>query len=153
VKRGETVRLDNPEMSLPKSAVAAYNRIRKWKKGSVDLSVPGGVLFTPRRGEHFGNVHALAYRFVDPSPMEKSGFKGIIMAGGDDMAANTLLPDETKKYFEAHPDVAEQLLRAEKAYKTLGEYLNLTQSRVVVRESGASTNEVDLSATILRTDL
>jgi len=65
----------------------------------------------------------------------------------------TLMPDETEKYLEAHPAVARQLQKAEKVYKTFGEYLNLTQSRIVIRESGASTSEAELSATILRTDI
>lgn len=69
------------------------------------------------------------------------------------MSATTLLPDETRKYLELHPEVREQLKRAEKIYKIFGEYLSFTQSRVIVRESGASTNEANLSATILRTDL
>lgn len=69
------------------------------------------------------------------------------------MAATTLLPDETRKYLESHPEVAEQLRKADRVYKTFGDYLNLTQSRVIVRESGASTSEADFSATILRTDL
>ena len=64
-----------------------------------------------------------------------------------------LLPEETKRYLESHPALAEQLQRAERAYRTFGEYLNLTQSRIVVRESGASTSEAELSATILRTDI
>lgn len=69
------------------------------------------------------------------------------------MAATSLLPDETRKYLEAHPEVAEQLRKADRAYKAFGEYLNLTQARVIVRESGASTSEADVGATILRTDL
>lgn len=69
------------------------------------------------------------------------------------MAATTLLPDETRKYLEAHPDVAEQLRKADRLYKTFGEYLSLTQARVIVRESGASTSEAELDATVLRTDL
>ncbi len=69
------------------------------------------------------------------------------------MAATTLLPDETRRYLELHPEAAEQLRRAEKVYKTFGEYLNLTQSRIVIRESGASTIEADLSAPLLRTDI
>lgn len=62
------------------------------------------------------------------------------------------LAEETRKYLEAHPKVEEQLRKAEKVYKIFGEYLNLTQSRIIVRESGASTSEAELSATLLRTD-
>ena len=65
----------------------------------------------------------------------------------------SLLGHEMKKYFESHPGVAEQLQRAEKVYRIFGGYLSLTQSRVIVRESGASTSEAELSATLLRTDL
>ena len=63
------------------------------------------------------------------------------------------LQDETRKYFESHPQVEEQLRKAERVYKTFEQYLNLIQSRVVIRESSASTAEADLSATILRTDI
>ncbi len=68
------------------------------------------------------------------------------------MTNKTMLSDERDKYLGAHPRVAEQLEKAEKIYKIFGKYLNLTQSRVIIRESGASNTEVDLSATILRTD-
>jgi len=64
-----------------------------------------------------------------------------------------LLEEETAEYFRAHPELAEQLRRANVAYRIFGEYLNLTQSRIIVRESGASTSEAELSATLLRTDL
>jgi hypothetical protein len=70
-----------------------------------------------------------------------------------DMATKELLADETRKYLEDHPEAAEQLRRVEKVYKTFGEYLRLTQSRIIVRESGASTAEADLSAALLRTDI
>lgn len=66
--------------------------------------------------------------------------------------ASQQFADETQKYFESHPEVEKQLRKAEKAYKILGEYLNLTQPRIIVRESGASTSEAELSATLLRTD-
>ena len=69
------------------------------------------------------------------------------------MAARTLLPEETQRYLEAHPNIDSQLQRAEKFYKIFDEFLNLTRRRVVVRESGGSTAEVDLSAPVLRTDL
>ena len=68
------------------------------------------------------------------------------------MSSETLLPDETRKYLQAHPRTADQLQNAERIYKIFGNYLNLTQSRVIIRESGASNTEADLSATILRTD-
>jgi hypothetical protein len=68
-------------------------------------------------------------------------------------AAADLLTAETGKYFDAHPKAAEQFQRAQRAYKLFGQYLELTQSRVVVRESAASTHEADLSATVSRTDL
>ncbi len=61
-----------------------------------------------------------------------------------------LLGDETKKYFESHPDLAERLRKAEKLYRIFGEYLNLTQTRTIIRESGASNTEVDLSAPLSR---
>ncbi len=73
--------------------------------------------------------------------------------GTNSAASQVFLEEETKKYLELHPELAEQLRRAEKAFRIFGEYLNLTQSRVVVRESGASTSEADLSAALLRTDL
>ena len=66
--------------------------------------------------------------------------------------AETMFADETKRYLELRPGLAEKLQRIEKLYKIFGEYLNLTQSRIIVRESGASTTEADLSATLLRTD-
>lgn len=68
------------------------------------------------------------------------------------MSARTLFPADSAKYLETHPRVAEQLRRAEEVYKMFGAYLNLTQSRVIIRESGASTNEVDLNGALLRTD-
>ncbi len=68
------------------------------------------------------------------------------------MSGIPMFPEETRKYLETHPGVAEELRRAEKLYKTFGQYLNLTQSRIIIRESGASNNEADLSATLLRTD-
>ncbi len=71
---------------------------------------------------------------------------------GETVTAASALQDEMRKYLEAHPVVAEELRRAEKVYKIFGEYLNLTQSRIIVRESGASNNEADLSAALLRTD-
>ncbi len=61
--------------------------------------------------------------------------------------------DIVREYFEAHPEAAEQYRKANAAYKLFGDYLNLTQSRIIVRESGASTSEVELSAALLRTDL
>jgi hypothetical protein len=67
-------------------------------------------------------------------------------------ANNTLLEEERAKYLETHPEVAEQLRKASAAYRIFGEYLNLTQPRIIVRESGGSTSEADLSATLLRTD-
>ena len=70
----------------------------------------------------------------------------------DTATAEQQFAEETKRYFELHPGLEEQLRKAQKAYKILGEYLNLTQSRIIVRESGASTSEAELSATLLRTD-
>lgn len=67
-------------------------------------------------------------------------------------ANQSLLAEETKRYLEAHPELAERLRRAEKVYRIFGEYLNLTQSRVIVRESGASNVEADFSATLSRAD-
>ena len=67
-------------------------------------------------------------------------------------ASEQLLADQTKQYLEAHPEVADQLRRAEKVYQIFGRYVNLTQSRVIVRESGASNTEADLGATLSRTD-
>lgn len=69
------------------------------------------------------------------------------------MCAQPLLDDETRKYLAEHPTVADQLRRAELVYATFGRYLNLTQTRVIVRESGASTCEAEAGATLLRTDL
>jgi hypothetical protein len=63
------------------------------------------------------------------------------------------LADETKQYLDSHPEVAETLRRAEKVYQIFVRYVNLTQSRVIVRESGASNTEADLCATLSRTDL
>ena len=64
-----------------------------------------------------------------------------------------LFEEEARKYLEANPAVAEQLQRANSVYATFGRYLSLTQTRTIIRESGGSTAEADLSATILRTDL
>jgi hypothetical protein len=64
-----------------------------------------------------------------------------------------LLSEDARKYFDSHPNVEDQLRRASVAYQRFAGYLNLTQARIIVRESGASTWEADLSATILRTDL
>jgi hypothetical protein len=69
------------------------------------------------------------------------------------MASQAVLPEETQRYLESHPNVDSQLQRAEKVYRIFDDFLNLTQRRVVVRESGGSTAEVDLSAPVLRTDL
>lgn len=63
---------------------------------------------------------------------------------------NNLFAEEAQKYFEAHPDVAEQLRRAGAAYRIFGEYLNLTQSRIVIHEVAGSNIEADLGA-LLRT--
>ena len=73
--------------------------------------------------------------------------------GTNSAASQVLLEEETKKYLESHPELVEQLRTVEKAYRIFGEYINLTQSRIIVRESGASTTEADLSAALLRTDL
>jgi hypothetical protein len=62
------------------------------------------------------------------------------------------LEDETREYFEAHPEMAERLRRMEKVYKTFGEYLNLTQSRIVSYEGGGSNTEVDPNAALSRTN-
>ena len=67
-------------------------------------------------------------------------------------ATQVLLAEETKKYLESHPELAEQLERASKAYKIFGNYLSLTQTRIIIRESGGSTAEGDLSATLSRVD-
>jgi len=67
--------------------------------------------------------------------------------------ASTALADEMRKYLELHPEVADQLQRAGKAYKLFGRFLSLTQPRLIVRESGGSTTEADLSATVLRSNL
>ena len=77
------------------------------------------------------------------------------MASNLSLANHTLLEEETTKYFAAHPRLAEQLHRAYAAYHILGKYLNLTQSRIIVRESSASTSEaastrgIGLNATLL----
>jgi hypothetical protein len=63
-----------------------------------------------------------------------------------------LLSEEARKYLEQHPQLADQVRRAEKAYRIFGKYLNLTQNRIIVRESGASTTEVEIGASLLRTD-
>jgi hypothetical protein len=75
------------------------------------------------------------------------------------MAANDFLTDReflgddaVRKYFERRPEAAESFRKANAAYRIFGEYLNLTQSRIIVRESGGSTSEAELSATLLRTD-
>ncbi len=69
------------------------------------------------------------------------------------MQMNECLPEDTRRYLESHPSVAEQLQRAEKVYANFYRYLSLTQSRVVIRESNASTAEIEPIATISRTDL
>jgi hypothetical protein len=66
--------------------------------------------------------------------------------------ASPLLEEETRKYLDSNPSAAAQLQRAQKVYQTFGRYLNLTQSRTIVRESGGSTAEAELNGTILRTD-
>ncbi len=70
--------------------------------------------------------------------------------GTDTAASQALLAEETKKYLESHPELAERLRRVEKVYKIFGDYLNLTQTRIIIRESGASNAEVDLSAALSR---
>lgn len=65
-------------------------------------------------------------------------------------ASQLLLPDETQKYLELHPHLAEQILKAEKVYRIFSEYLRLAQPRVILRESGGSNTEVDLSAALSR---
>lgn len=69
------------------------------------------------------------------------------------MPSQELLPEDVKKYFEAHPNVEAQLQRAERVYKIFGEYLNLTQSRVVIRESGGSNVEADLNGALSRANV
>lgn len=69
------------------------------------------------------------------------------------MPGQGLMPEETQKYLDSHPQVDAQLKRAEKVYKVFGDFLNLTQSRVVIRESSGSTSEADLSAALSRTNL
>lgn len=69
------------------------------------------------------------------------------------MSSRMLLPDETNRYFDEHPEAAERRSKAEQVYATFGRYLNLTQARIVIRESGASTSEADSGATLLRTDI
>ena len=64
--------------------------------------------------------------------------------------SQVLLAEETRKYLESHPEVAAQLKSAEKVYKIFGEYLNLTQPRVILRETFGSNTEVDLSAALSR---
>jgi hypothetical protein len=81
-----------------------------------------------------------------------SSVVGPVRRGEVHMSAAAALPDETRKYLEAHPEVAEELRRAEKVYRIFGQYLNLTQSRIIIHESGASTSEADLSAPLLRTN-
>lgn len=66
--------------------------------------------------------------------------------------ASSLFGEETKRYLESHPEVARQLQNAEKVYQAFGDYLKLTQFRVIVRESGASNMEANLGAALLRTD-
>ena len=63
-----------------------------------------------------------------------------------------LLADETRRYFESHPSVADRIRRAEKVFKVFGGYLNLTQSRLIIRESGGCNTEVDANAAVSRTD-
>lgn len=69
------------------------------------------------------------------------------------MSSQALLPEETRKFFEAHPQLEARLQRAETVYRIFGDYLNLTQSRIVVRESGGSTAEADLSAALSRANI
>lgn len=64
--------------------------------------------------------------------------------------ADLLLADAREKYFEAHPEVAKQLRRAEKVYETFGQYLNLTQPRIVIREGCGCNVEVDTDASLSR---
>ncbi len=66
------------------------------------------------------------------------------------MADEKLFAEETKKYLEAHPPAAAHVQRFERFYQTYGAYLSITQTRVIVRESGASNTEADLSAAISR---
>jgi len=70
--------------------------------------------------------------------------------GNDTAASQALLAEETRKYFESHPELAERLRRAGKVYKIFGDYLHLTQTRIIIRESGASSAEGDLNATLQR---
>ncbi len=65
--------------------------------------------------------------------------------------SQVVLGDETKKYLESHPQIAERLRKAEKTYKLFDEYLRLTQPRLIIRElGGASNSEVDPSAAVSR---
>jgi hypothetical protein len=59
---------------------------------------------------------------------------------------------ETTKYFEAHPGFEAQYQRAQKVYESLGKYLHLTQPRIILHEGSGSNTEVDLSATLSRTN-
>lgn len=76
------------------------------------------------------------------------------MSGNGTNPATTpaVLAEETQKYLEAHPELVDQLKRAEKVYKIFGNYLNLVQPRVILRETAGSNAEVDLSAAISSTN-
>ncbi len=69
---------------------------------------------------------------------------------GENTATQALLGEETKKYLESHPELAERLQRIGRVYKIFGDYLSLTQTRIIIRESGASNAEVDLGAALSR---
>ena len=68
------------------------------------------------------------------------------------MSGSIMNADELQEFYESHPQVEEQMERASKAYKIFENYLALTANRIVIRESGGSTAEVDLNGTLSRTD-
>ncbi len=72
--------------------------------------------------------------------------------GNGTVPSQLLLAEETKKYLESHPELAERLQRVWKVYKIFGDYLKLTQTRIIIRESSASSAEGDLNATLSRVD-
>jgi hypothetical protein len=77
---------------------------------------------------------------------------GAIMSENGKSAAadQALLAEEAQRYLEAHPELVERLRRAEKVYRIFGNYLNLVQPKVILRETIGSNAEVDLSAALSR---
>ncbi len=71
----------------------------------------------------------------------------------NDTATIQMLAEETNKYLESHPELADRLRKVQKVYRIFGDYLSMTQTRIIIRESATSSAEGNLIATLSRVDI